>query len=95
MQLMEEQLQRLEIKLQLLLKEFHQSQREALRLQKENTQLRQQLDEASSKTNALSQTLDVMKIKSMTENDSSKKELEKRINQYLKEIDKCLSMLQS
>jgi hypothetical protein len=95
MQLMEEQLQRLESKLQLLVKEFHQSQREVLRLQKENTQLRQQLDEASSKTNALSQTLDVMKIKSMTENDSSKKELEKRINQYLKEIDKCLSMLQS
>jgi chromosome segregation ATPase len=95
MQQVDEQLQRLESKLQLLLKEFSVSQKEIVRLQKENAQLKQQVSEATNKSNQLSQTLDVLKIKSFTENDSSKNELEKRINNYLKEIDKCLLMLQS
>jgi chromosome segregation ATPase len=95
MQQVDEQLQRLESKLQLLLKEFSASQKEIVRLQKENEQLKQQVSEATNKSNQLSQTLDVLKIKSFTENDSSKNELEKRINNYLKEIDKCLLMLQS
>lgn len=91
----DEQILRVENKLQLLLKEFHHSQKEVHRLQKENAQLQEKLEAALQRSNDLSQTLDVVKIKSFTENDTSKKELEKRLNTYLKEIDKCLQMLQS
>ena len=88
-------IKRIEEKVQLLLKEYQQSQKELLRLQKENLELREALELKTKKSNAQAQTIDVLKIQSLTQNDSSKKELEKRINNYLKEIDKCLNLLQS
>ena len=88
-------IKRIEEKLQLLLKEYQQSQKELLRLQKENLELRKALELKTKKSNAQAQTIDVLKIQSLTQNDSSKKDLEKRINNYLKEIDKCLNLLQS
>ena len=88
-------IKRIEEKVQLLLKEYQQSQKELLRLQKENLELREALELKTKKSNAQAQTIDVLKIQSLTQNDSSKKDLEKRINNYLKEIDKCLNLLQS
>ncbi len=95
MQTMDEHIRRVEEKVQQLLKEYHQSQKEVHRLQKENLQLSQQLQTNTERSNNLAQTIDVMKIHSLTQNDTSKKELEKRINNYLKEIDRCLNLLQS
>ncbi len=95
MQTSEEYIKRIEGKLLQLVKEFHQSQKEIQRLQKENMTLHQQLATNTKHSDDLAQTIDVLKIHSLTQNDSSKKELEKRINTYLKEIDKCLNLLQS
>ena len=91
----DEQIKRIEDKIQLLLKEYQQLQKELQRLQKDNLQLREALELKTKKSNDQAQTIDVLKIQSFTQNDTSKKELEKRINNYLKEIDKCLNLLQS
>ena len=91
----DEQIKRIEDKIQLLLKEYQQLQKELQRLQKDNLQLREELELKTKKSNDQAQTIDVLKIQSFTQNDTSKKELEKRINNYLKEIDKCLNLLQS
>ena len=91
----DEQIKRIEDKIQLLLKEYQQLQKELLRLQKDNLHLREALELKTKKSNDQAQTIDVLKIQSFTQNDTSKKELEKRINNYLKEIDKCLNLLQS
>ena len=91
----DEQIKRIEDKIQLLLREYQQLQKELLRLQKDNLQLREALELKTKKSNDQAQTIDVLKIQSFTQNDTSKKELEKRINNYLKEIDKCLNLLQS
>ena len=95
MQNADEQIKRIEDKIQLLLREYQQLQKELLRLQKDNLQLREALELKTKKSNDQAQTIDVLKIQSFTQNDTSKKELEKRINNYLKEIDKCLNLLQS
>ena len=95
MQELDEHLQRVEEKLQQVLKDFFQKQRELLRLEKENEELKEQLALNKKKVAELTQSLDVLKIKGLAMDEGSKKELEKRINVYLKEIDKCLSMLQT
>lgn len=95
MQSLEDQIKRVDGKLQQLLKEYRHSQREIQRLQEENERLQERLKIQIQKSTELAQTVDVLKIHSLTKTDSSNKELEKRINSYLKEIDKCLALLQT
>jgi chromosome segregation ATPase len=80
-------------KLQLLLKK-----QEAL--QKENTQLKTELEKLRSNTSEqtgeiqkLKQQLTVKNLQKSNWSDEEKKELEQKINSYLKEIDKCLNLL--
>lgn len=91
----DEHIQRLEEKLQLLLKEYHQRQKEVIRLEKTVAELREEHEMHKKSIAELSQTVDVLKIKNLASDEGSKKELEKRINIYLREIDKCLLLLQS
>ena len=89
----EEQLQRVEEKVQQLLKQYQLAQKEVQRLQKENVHLQEQLQQTTTQANKLHQKVDSLKINALGLDDDSKKDLEKRINTYLKEIDKCLSLL--
>ncbi len=80
-------------KLQQLLKQHHD-------LKKENKKLKETLeqsakDAAVQKENidALKQQLEILKISSGSWNDADKKQFEKRISSYVKEIDKCITML--
>jgi chromosome segregation ATPase len=80
-------------KLQLLLKQYN-------RLQKENEKLKEELALAKSKElqteqriEEIQQQVSIMKISSGEMNDKDKKEFEKKINQYIREIDKCISFL--
>jgi hypothetical protein len=41
----------------------------------------------------LRQQVDILKYSNVAMNESEKKDFEKRINTYLKEIDKCIVML--
>jgi chromosome segregation ATPase len=70
------------------------------RLQKENEKLKEDLAVAKRKEAETAQRMDeyqqqvsILKVSSGDLNDKDRKEFEKKINQYIKEIDKCISFL--
>ena len=89
-----EQIQRIEDKVQKLLKEYNLAEKEIQRLQKENGRLNEQLKLCNDEAAQLNQKADASKIKAGFQN-STNKDLEKRIDTYLKDIDKCLALLHS
>jgi L-lactate utilization protein LutC len=89
----EVQLKRIQGKLQQLLKRH-------VILQKENGWLRQEVDSAKKEVSIqqetldnLKQQIDVLKYSGGEMNETDKKEFEKKINSYVKEIDRCIVML--
>ncbi|HYK57377.1 MAG TPA: hypothetical protein VEV15_12990 [Flavisolibacter sp.] len=80
-------------KLQQLLKQYS-------RLQKENEQLKEELQQVRNtetatqqKMEELQQQVSILKVASGELSEKDKKEFEKKINQYIREIDKCISFL--
>lgn len=80
-------------KLQLLLKQHN-------RLKRENEQLRQLLQEQKEQQGLslqlieqLEQQVTILKYATTEMNEIDKKEFERKINQFLKEIDKCIAFL--
>jgi peptidoglycan hydrolase CwlO-like protein len=92
---MQDQIQRIENKVQHLLKEYHSAQKEIQRLQKENLSLMAQLQSQTEKVNQMHQRVEVQKMMGSNMEEKAKKDLDKRINTYLKDIDKCLALLHS
>ncbi|MDQ6812608.1 MAG: hypothetical protein M3040_02535 [Bacteroidota bacterium] len=92
---MQQQIQRIEAKVQQLLKEYSNSQKEIHRLQKENEQLSMRLQVQTEQATQLHQRVDAQSFSNAGMDDKAKKDLEKRINTYLKDIDKCLALLNS
>lgn len=89
----EQHLKRIQEKLQQLLKQY-------ATIQKENVRLKSELDTAQQKISAqqknaeeLKQQVSVLKLGAGEMNEVDKKEFEKRINSYLKEIDRCIALL--
>ena len=89
----EHHLKRIQDKLQQLLKQY-------AALQKENSRLIQELASAQQKiaadqinTDELKQQVSVLKLNTGEMSEADKKEFEKRINGYLKEIDRCITLL--
>lgn len=89
----EQQLKRIQDKLRQLLKQY-------TVVQKENRKLREELDAANQKNTAHQQAADelklqisILKLNTGEMNDADKKEMEKRLNAYLKEIDRCIALL--
>lgn len=89
----ERQVKRIQTKLQQLLKQHSV-------LQKENGWLKDELDAAKKDVSIqremieqLKQQVNVLKFSNGEINESEKKEFEKKINSYLKEIDRCIAML--
>jgi hypothetical protein len=69
-------------------------------LQKENNVLKKEVERASRQASVNQQTIEtlkqqveVLKISSGNWDENDKKEFEKRINHYIKEIDKCIALL--
>ena len=88
------QLKRVHEKIGLLLKQH-------LALQKENERLRDDLKKMLARCEDLSreaeksrQQVEVSKLSGRDLDESDKKMLEKRLNQYVREIDKCIALLQ-
>lgn len=86
-------IKRIQEKLQRLLKQYNE-------LQKENGKLKNELEKSSRQSSqhlqtveTLKQQVEVLKISSGNWNANDKKEFEKRINHYIKEIDKCIALL--
>lgn len=89
----DEQFNTINDKLQQLLKQHN-------RLQKENDRLKEELEKARTKETEtkdrieeFQQQVSILKISSGEMNEKDKKEFEKKINLYLREIDKCISFL--
>lgn len=90
---MEEQIKRIQEKVQQLLKQ------QAL-LQKENKDLKTALDKMRLESSQqqeiiqdLKQKVEILKISSGNWNEADKKQFEKRINSYIREIDRCITLL--
>ena len=88
-----QQYKRITDKVQLLVKRME-------HLQKENERLRSQIKDASDKMThqdqkvaSLEQTVSVLKTVSSNLSQDDRKEMEKKLSHYLKEIDRCISML--
>ena len=95
MEAMNEQIQRIEEKVSQLVKKHNLAQKEIQRLQKENIRLNEQLQSYMQQTDKRNQKAEVLKLNVGRLKGSSKTELEKRIDTYLKDIDKCLALLHS
>jgi len=86
-------IKRIQEKLERLLKQYND-------LQKENNLLKKDIDRASRQATVNQQTIEtlkqqveVLKISSGNWDENDKKEFEKRVNHYIKEIDKCIALL--
>jgi translation initiation factor 2B subunit (eIF-2B alpha/beta/delta family) len=70
------------------------------RLKKENERLKEELQKCKETENSyqqlideLSQQISILKLSGGDMNDKDKREFEKKINQYIREIDKCIAFL--
>ena len=88
-----DQLIRIQEKLQILLGSYEAVQRENDRLRKQAAEQSLRVAEESEKIESLEKTISVLRTLSVKLDPNDKRELEKRLNQYLKDIDKCISML--
>jgi septal ring factor EnvC (AmiA/AmiB activator) len=89
----EQHLKQIQDKLQQLLKQY-------AAVQKENGKLKEELESIKQKTSAqqknvddLKQQVGVLKLNAGEMSEVDKKEFEKRITIYVKEIDRCIAML--
>ena len=87
------QLKNLQQKIQLMLKQNQLLLKQNNAFQKENESLKAALAEKENVLKQMREQTDLLKLNSNALDDAEKKELRKRIDTYLAEIDKCLSLL--
>lgn len=80
-------------KLQLLLKQYNRLQKENDRLNHDLVQAKAVETQTKQKLDEFQQQVSILKVTSGDMSDKDKKDFEKKINQYIKEIDKCISFL--
>ena len=90
---LDQQFTTLNEKLQQLLKQYS-------RLQKENDRLKEELQQSKNReagtlerVDELQQQISILKLATGDMNERDRKEFDKKINSYIKEIDKCISFL--
>lgn len=93
MSLLNQHITDLQEKLQTLLKAYRQLELENQRLEKELIDIRQLQISNAHALSALEQKLAVASITSDDWDPQEKLKLQKQIDSYLKEIDKCLALL--
>ena len=89
----EEQLKRIQDKLQQLLKQHAAVRRENEKLKEELGIAQEKLSLQQLYLDELRQQVSILKLNAGGMNDRDKKEMEKKINSYLKEIDRCIALL--
>jgi hypothetical protein len=87
------QLNRVQDKLQQLLKQQAVLQKENLLLNDELEKIKKQNSIHQQTADTLKQQVEVMRITTGSWNDQDKKDFEKRITGYIKEIDKCIAVM--
>lgn len=91
---LEEQLKRINDKLQLLVKQNHLLQKENEKMGRELNDSREKQEAQTRKIDECEQQISILKMAAGQMEDTDKKELEKRLNQYIREIDRCITMLE-
>jgi len=90
---LESQIKRIQEKLQLVLKKQDELSKENQRLKKDIDKSIKQSTQYLQLIETLKQQVDVLKISSGNWDENDKKDFEKRINLYVREIDKCIALL--
>ena len=88
-----EDISRINEKLQLLLKNYHALQKENARLKHDLEQKKAAEKEMREKAAWLQQQVEIAKVSSGQAGQEIKSDLEKRINTYIREIDQCIALL--
>ncbi len=88
-----EHIERIQQKLHLLLRQWNTLRREYDKLQKENALLRQQETGYQETIAQLNRQVEVLQVTASTLTDADKKTMEKKINSYIREIDRCIALL--
>ena len=92
-QVLEDKIKAIQEKLQLLVKQNAAIQKENQSLKAALSDASTQLADATRAAGALQHQLDAKKYSQALMNSDEKKEFEKKINGYVKEIDKCIALL--
>ena len=87
------QLKSIHSKLQQLLKEHQSLLRENQQLKQELDDIRDQYQQQQDSMNSLEQQVQVLKYTGGEMSETERKEFEKKINSYVREIDRCITML--
>jgi len=90
---LEQHIQRINEKLQQLLKQYRSVQKENEKLKKELTIVKDLQTERARQIDELEQKVSILKTATNNMNEEDRKDLEKRINHYVKEIDRCIGIL--
>lgn len=89
----EQHLKRIQDKLQQLLKQHAAVQKENSKLKEDLASAQQKISTQQKGTDELKQQVSILKVSVGEMSEADKKEFEKRINGYLKEIDRCITLL--
>jgi uncharacterized phage infection (PIP) family protein YhgE len=90
---LEQHIKRINDKLQQLLKNYQQLQKENSRQSELIKQLKAAKDKDTQQITALQEKVSILKAATGKMNEADKKEFEKNISQYIREIDKCIGIL--
>jgi len=93
MEELEQQVRRIHDKLQQVLKQRESLLKENSRLKEELSQLRQSEAHRSEQVDQLRQQAEILKAKKGEMPLEEKAVLEKRLSQYIREIDRCIALL--
>jgi chromosome segregation ATPase len=93
MQQLEQQIQHIHQKLQQLLKRHAALQKEKDQLQAQLTSVQSENVQRSQTIELLQQKVQVLQAAKGEMNEEEKKSFEKRLTQYIREIDRCIAML--
>ena len=87
----QEHIKKIQDKLQMLVDKYNGLQRENDRLKKSLQDLNAEADYLKEKNDQMSLQLNMMKVAETEDSKEAKLALEKKINEYIKEIDKCIA----
>jgi uncharacterized protein YoxC len=93
MSAVENDIKRVYNKLQQLLKQYLLLQKENEKLKEEVKQLHENKQQQLQQIDQLQIQVSLLKAASSQMNEEDKKVFERKINQYIKDIDKCITML--
>ncbi|HMW26688.1 MAG TPA: hypothetical protein PLT49_03730 [Ferruginibacter sp.] len=90
---LEQHIRRVNDKLQQVLKDYQQLQKDNLRQSALIEELKKAKETNAQQVEMLKQQVGILKAAAGNMNEADKKEFEKTINRYLRDIDKCIGIL--